>query len=164
MENDKFAMTKLDLTQLKRQRHLNPIVLISCAKGQKQGYGKAKDIYNSPLFKLCLKVAHKLTISQNIFILSTKYELIEIDKCICHYDFPKPIEGWKQWGENIVNLLKCRQIDLNSHRIISLAGADCNKAIINGFAKMTPSQNLNNFIEPLKGLRNGLRLHELKKL
>lgn len=164
MENDKFVTTTLDLTQLKRQRYLNPIVLISCAKGQKQGYGKAKDVYNSPFFKLCLNAAHKLTVSQNIYILSTKYELLEIDRCICHYDIQQPINGWKQWGENIVNLLKCRKIDLNSHKIISLAGTKYNNAIIRGLAKMNPPQSISNFIEPLKGLRIGTRLHELKKL
>lgn len=160
MESNKQS----DLQYLVSQHHQNPIVLISCAKQQKQSCGLAKDIYDSDLFKLCLKVAYKLTISQNIYILSTKHELLELDRCICHYNFPIPVEGWKQWGENIVNLLKCRQIDLNSHRIISLAGADCNKAIIKGFAGMNPPQNLNNFIQPLKGLRIGDKMHELKKI
>lgn len=164
MVNDNSVTPKMDLSQLVRERSLNPIVLIPCASEQKQGYGHAQDIYTSTYFKLCIRAAHKLTVSQNIFILSTKYELLEIDRCICHYNFPKPVEGWKKWGENIVNLLKCRKIDLNSHRIISLAGAKYNNAIKNGIAKMNPSQKLNNFIEPLKGLRLGARQNELKKI
>ena len=152
-----------NLSSLIAKRHQNPIVLIPCAKNQNLEFGKSHLVYNSSLFKLALHVAHKLTISQNIYILSTKYELLGLDQCICKYNYPKPIEGWKKWGENIVNLLKCRNIDLNSHTIISLAGNSFNQAILNAFSAITSKQALNNFIEPLKGLNTGRRLQEMKK-
>ncbi len=63
------------------------IALISCVskKLTTKAKAKAKELYISTLFKLSLKFAFKIK-SDNIFILSAKYGLLELEDEISPYN------------------------------------------------------------------------------
>lgn len=60
------------------------IGLISCSKSKNNGKLRAKDKYNSPLFNKTYKIADYNC--DKIFILSTKYGLLDPDTVIDDYD------------------------------------------------------------------------------
>ena len=86
------------------------IVLISCVKSKMNKPAKAKDLYISPLFKLNFKYAKSLNPS-NIFVLSAKYDLVDMNQIISPYEKTlnkmKKIER-QQWTECVIQKLKAQ--------------------------------------------------------
>jgi hypothetical protein len=132
------------------------IVLISCVKSKMNKPAKAKDLYISPLFKLNFKYAKSLNPS-NIFVLSAKYDLVDMNQIISPYEKTlnkmKKIER-QQWAECVIQKLKA-QYHLGNIEIVFLAGIKYREYLIPHFK---------NYSIPLKGLPFGKQLQKLKEL
>ncbi|MDR2581750.1 MAG: hypothetical protein LBC85_12270 [Fibromonadaceae bacterium] len=132
-------------------------VLIACCKTKREEPKKFKacDLYVSDLFKKSMAYAKSLT-PDNIFILSAKYDLLELDNEITYYEeklSDKPIDKRKEWAETVIKKLS-EITDLQNDEFIFLAGNDYIKDLER---KIKFSKN------PLKGKRPGERKKWLKE-
>lgn len=136
---------------------MEKIVLISCAskKLPHKAKTKAKDLYASPLFKLCMKYASSLK-PDKIFILSAKYGLLDLGAEIEPYDetlnnmTEKEI---KLWADKVLAELR-KVADLEKNEIIFLAGEKYRKYLI---------PHVTHYKVPLEGLGIGKQLKFLKE-
>ncbi|HLG35795.1 MAG TPA: hypothetical protein VI757_13010 [Bacteroidia bacterium] len=146
------------------------IVLISCVSRKGKEKAMAKDLYKGPLFKNSLEYARALN-PDNIFILSALHKVLELEEVIEPYDvtlsYIKPSDKIKkpklkvltkqeakEWGEEVIKHLE-QVADLKNDTFIFLAGQDYVKPIKHKLLKIE---------EPLKGVIQGKRPGELKKL
>lgn len=130
------------------------IVLISCVSKKLDYPSKAKDLYISPLFRLNLEYSKKLTPDQ-VFILSAKYGLIELDEVISPYDLTlnnMSVKDRKAWSSKVLSQLRI-QTDLDRDKFIFLAGQKYRQYII---------PYLKSYEIPLEGLTIGKQLQFLK--
>jgi hypothetical protein len=102
---------------------MNKIVLISCVSKKLTIKTKAENLYISPFFIKALKYA-KLLNSKQIFILSAKYGLINLDEEIEPYN--QTLNKMKSnerkiWANNILEKLK-KLTDIKNDEYIFLAG------------------------------------------
>lgn len=147
---------------------MKKIVLISCCKTKLKKLAKAKDLYISPTFKLSLQYARKLQ-PQEIFVLSAKHGLLDLEKRIKPYNWtlsyvsPKKREKnlivltkeQKQiWGKKVIKQLS-KKSNLKTDKYIILAGQAYIKPI-------REELGANKFEEPLKGKSRGERNKLLK--
>ena len=147
-----------DITTMKR------IVLISCVSKKGPTKAKAKDLYKGPLFTSSLAYGISLK-PDKIFILSALHNLLDLDTEIEPYDvtlsYVSPDKKKKKpnlkvlskaeanlWGQIILEQLS-KVTDLKKDTFIILAGQSYIKPIID---------NILNFTNPLKGLRQGERV------
>lgn len=133
--------------------HMKKVVLISCVSKKLPYKSKAQDLYISPLFKLNLKYARSLN-PDNIFILSAKYGLVDLEEKIEPYDKTlntMPVEEIKSWANNIIEKLK-NLINLDEDRVIFLAGEKYRRYLL---------PYIKNYEIPLKGLTIGRQLQSL---
>jgi len=134
---------------------MKKIVLISCASKKLPRKSRAKDLYISPLFKLNLKYARILN-PDDIFILSAKHGLLELDKDIDPYDetlndmYTSEI---KTWAVKVSNQIR-KKADVNKDYFIFLAGQNYRKYLI---------PELSFYEIPLEGLAIGKQLQYLKR-
>ena len=130
------------------------IVLISCVSKKLPHKARAENLYASPLFRLNLKFAKHLTPAQ-IFILSAKYGLIDLNKEVDPYDKTlnemKSLEI-KQWANNVLKQLG-HITNLENDEFIFLAGNNYRKYLI---------PYIKNYKVPMKGLGIGKQLQYLK--
>lgn len=121
------------------------IALIGCVK-KKAGYPcEAKDMYISPLFKGCYRLAKRMG-AEKIFILSAKYGLIEEMQIIKPYNETlndKSEKERKIWAYNICQSLIRGGVNLRTDEFIILAGENYRKWII---------KKMVNYTIPLKGM------------
>jgi len=132
---------------------MKKVVLISCVSKKLPYKSKAQDLYISPLFKLNLKYARSLN-PDNIFILSAKYGLVDLEEKIEPYDKTlntMPVEEIKSWANNIIEKLK-NLINLDEDRVIFLAGEKYRRYLL---------PYIKNYEIPLKGLTIGRQLQSL---
>jgi len=149
---------------------MKKIVLISCGSKKLSIKTKAKNMYQSPLFKHSLEYAIKLN-PDKIFILSAHYGLLELETEIEPYDVTianiskanrekkpqlKVLTKTEKiiWGKQIIESLS-RFSDLEKDLFIVLAGLEYVKPIIS---------NLTNLEQPLKGIGLFDRISHLKNL
>lgn len=135
---------------------MKKIVLISCAAKKDKRKRKAKDLYLSDLFKKNLAYGRSLN-PDKIFILSAKYNLLELDREIEPYDltlnnFKK--DELKQWTSKTIEQLS-KESDLQNDIFIILAGAKYRKYL---------EVHLKNKEIPMKGLPIGKQLQFLTKM
>lgn len=104
------------------------IVLVSCvAKKADIAEGAllpAKELYVSPLFQKAFSYAESLN-PDHIFILSAKHGLLEPDEQICRYNeslYSKKAKDRIKWGDNVLQSLKNKGIDLQNDEFTFLAG------------------------------------------
>ncbi|MGC8537613.1 MAG: DUF6884 domain-containing protein, partial [Candidatus Micrarchaeia archaeon] len=131
------------------------IVLISCAKKKIKHEAKAKDLYDSLLFKLSGGYAQTLN-PDKIFILSAKYHLLDPEKVVGPYDKTlneMNAEERREWGAEVLRQLS-KEANLENDKFIILAGKRYLEPIRDKIAQKE---------EPLKGLRIGERISRLKK-
>ncbi len=134
---------------------MRKIVLISCVSVKLSRKAKAEELYISPLFKYGLAYAKTLQ-PDKIYILSAKYGVLELDKIIEPYNTTlntMSSKEIKEWSEKVLIQLK-EKIDLNSDKIIFLAGDNYRKYLI---------PHIKNYTVPLKGLGIGKQLKFLKE-
>lgn len=135
---------------------MNKIVLISCVSKKLSEKAKAKVLYTSTLFKLNMKYA-KTFKTDNIFILSAKYGLIDLDDEIEPYDVTlnnMKADGIKSWSSRVLAQLKDK-FDLQKDHFIFLAGDKYRKHLIPHIAS---------YDIPLQGKRIGEQLQHLKEM
>lgn len=128
------------------------VVLISCSSKQFHHQAVAFKLYISTLFKKSWDYA-KSIYPDRIFILSTKYGLLNPNVTRENYDVKTPKLGWKHWGEDVAKALAKENIDVRKDNIIILAGDKYVKAL-----------NLPKAILPLDKLPVGKRLQKLNQL
>ncbi|MCL4339948.1 MAG: hypothetical protein JRN37_00470 [Nitrososphaerota archaeon] len=130
------------------------VLIISCSKKKHNHSSPARDMYDSPLFKMSLKYAEKLN-PDKIFILSAKYHLLPLGKEIEPYDVTLnniSVKDVKIWADRVVQELN-ENTDLENDHFVILAGEKYIKFI---------RDKLKHKEEPLKGLSMGNRLKFLK--
>jgi len=122
------------------------IVLISCTSEKRSHKAKAKYLYDkSPLFRKSLEYARLLR-PDKIFVLSAKYELLDLEQEIEPYDVTlsnvskkvkaqKPElkilskEERKIWSKDVINQLS-KITDLNKDMFVFLAGKNYREFLI----------------------------------
>lgn len=130
------------------------IVLISCASKKLAYKSKAEDLYISTLFRLSFAYAKKLK-PGNIFILSAKYGLLNLNDEIATYNETlnnKPVSDIKIWAEKVIFKLG-KITNLQNDVFIFFAGKKYRKYIL---------PHIKYYKIPLKGLRIGEQLRFLK--
>ena len=135
---------------------MGKIVLISCVSKKFSIKSLAKDMYISPLFKYNLEYAKSLDFD-NIFILSAKYGLLNLDEEIEPYNETlnsKNIKERKEWARIVLEKLKYK-VDLDKDEFIFLAGEKYREFLI---------PYLKNYKIPLEGLGIGKQLGLLKNI
>lgn len=137
---------------------MKTVILIACGKEKRKEASKAKNLYKGSYFKKTLEYAYILSkkYKADIYILSAKYGLLDIDKIIYPYNFTlnDVNERYKKnWSYRVIKKLnkKIKKTD----RVIFLAGKNYNK-----YLKMYYKNNL----EPLEGLRIGEKMKRLNEL
>ena len=134
---------------------IKKIVLISCASKKLAYKSKAEDLYISTLFRLSFAYAKKLK-PDNIFILSAKYGLLNLNDEIAPYNETlnnKSTSDIKLWAKKVVIELE-KLTNLGNDLFIFFAGKKYRKYIL---------PHVNNYEIPLKGLRIGEQLKFLKE-
>lgn len=133
---------------------MNRVVLIACASQKVERAALAKDFYISPLFRANLAYARSLS-PEEIFILSAKYGLVDLEQTLVPYDVTlnKMSEVQvRDWAGKVLEQL-CAKIDLESTEIIFLAGEKYRKYLL---------PHLPHTLVPLAGLGIGKQLQWLK--
>lgn len=146
---------KVFLQTGKVERAMRKIVLISCVSKKLPYIAKAKDLYISPLFVGNLSYARSLQ-PDNIFILSAKYGLLELDREIEPYDTTlKDMSRTqvKAWADKVIGQLN-QTADLKNDHFIFLAGETYRKYL---------TLYLLSYEIPLQGMPIGKQLQYLKK-
>lgn len=131
------------------------IVLVACASKKGVERARAKDLYQSWLFKMNLAYAKSLK-PDFIFILSAKYGLINLDEEIEPYD--KTLNKMsllerKEWAEKVLEDLG-KITSFNEDEFIFLAGEKYREFIL---------PQIKNYQVPLQGLGIGRQLKWLKQ-
>lgn len=137
---------------------MKTVILIACGKDKKNIASEAKDLYQGSYFKKTLEYAYILSKKHkaDIYILSAKYGLLELDTIISPYNFTlnDVSEKYrKNWSYGVIKQLN-KEIK-KTDRVIFLAGKSYNK-----YLKTYYKNNL----EPLEGLRIGKKMKRLNKL
>jgi hypothetical protein len=122
---------------------MKKIVLIACVSKKGDKKAKAEDLYKSPLFTYSLKYARSLVPDNQIFILSAKHHLLNLETEIEPYNVTlsnvprkkrKPelkvlnLAEKKVWGNKVVEML-AKQTDLQHDEFVILAGQEYIKPI-----------------------------------
>ncbi len=132
------------------------VALISCTKYKGKTPSEAMNLYNtSPLFKKSL--AYARTISGDIYVISAKHGLLELDEVIEPYNETLKDKSQQQllaWGNQVAEQLKNRY-NLQNTEFVILAG----KNYYHPLKSHLPHMHL-----PLEGLRYGDCLMELDRL
>ena len=137
---------------------MKTIILIACGKEKRREASKAKDLYQGTYFQKTLEYAYILSkkYKADIYILSAKYGLLELDTIINPYNFTLNDinERYKKnWSYRVIKELNKRI--KKTDRVIFLAGKNYNK-----YLKMYYKNNL----DPLEGLRIGEKMKRLNEL
>lgn len=144
------------------------VYLIACASTKLAHRAKAKDLYISTLFKLSREYAECQN-PDEIFVISALHHLLDWEKFIEPYDVtlsyvppkkrkPQLIvldkEERKAWGIEVAKKLRLKY-DLKKDKLVALAGKNYIEPLRNAGVECQ---------DPLKGLGQGKRLKELKRL
>uniref|UniRef100_A0A540VJF8 DUF6884 domain-containing protein n=1 Tax=Litorilinea aerophila TaxID=1204385 RepID=A0A540VJF8_9CHLR len=116
---------------------------------------KARDLYVSPLFRMNLKYAQRFSPKQ-VFILSAKYGLVELDEEIEPYDVTlnsMSARGRRNWARKVVAQLQ-EYCDLEKDHFVILAGQKYRQYLLS---------HLKSYEVPLAGLPIGKQLQFLKR-
>jgi len=130
-------------------------VLIACCGTKVSKKTKARNLYISDLFKKSMAYAESL-LPDDIFILSAKYDLLELYKEIEPYDEKlndKPADERRLWAKKVLTELG-KRTDLNNDKYIFLAGKKYIEYLL---------PEIKNKCIPLKGLKIGQQLQWLKE-
>lgn len=129
--------------------------LISCCSKKLDHESKAKDLYQSSLFKYGMKYLKEKECDV-IYILSAKHGVLSLDEIVKPYNLTlndQNIQYRKIWSENVLEDLNKKQ-DLNNDYFIILAGRNYREYILGKFS---------NYAIPMEGLTIGKQLKFLKE-
>lgn len=131
------------------------IVLISCVKIKLDHPAKAEDLYISDLFKKNLAFAKKLK-PNNVFILSAKYGLLNLNDRIAPYEKTlnnMPVHERKVWSSAVISEL-IKYTNLEMDEFIFLAGEKYREFLI---------PQMRHYSIPFEGLSFGNQLKALNQ-
>lgn len=137
---------------------MRTVVLVTCTSDKHKDRHAAGYIYTkSSNFRRYMELAHLLTDSESIFVISALHGLLSLDTVIDWYDYtlmgkPKSVKG--AWGIRVAEQIKSR-FNVSETRFIVLAGADY-------FVPLLP--HLPNMEVPLKGVTMGYRPAKVEEL
>ena len=134
---------------------MKKIVLISCVSKKLPKKSKANDLYISPLFRYNVKYPKSLN-PDKIFILSTKYGLLDLEQEIETYNQTlneMSSTEIKKWADEVIEKLK-NMTDIKKDKFIFLAGNNYRKYLV---------KSIINYEVPLNGLTIGRQLKYLKE-
>jgi hypothetical protein len=134
---------------------MSTIVLISCVSKKLPYKAKARELYVSPLFRLNLQYAQKLTPTR-IFILSAKFGLVNLDDEIEPYDITlnnMSVADRRAWSQKVLEQMK-EFCELNRDHFIILAGQKYRQYLLS---------HLKSYDILMEGLRIGKQLQYLKR-
>ncbi|MGI5076822.1 DUF6884 domain-containing protein [Treponema maltophilum] len=103
---------------------MKKIVLISCSKEKDPAKRIAEDLYISPLYKKELAYAKHVLKPDMIFILSDKYNLLELSREISYHEGnfkTQPAAERKKWAQKVLASLK-EKTDIEKDEFTILAG------------------------------------------
>jgi hypothetical protein len=131
------------------------ITLIACSSTKTEQAMAAKDLYQGSLFKKSLAYALKTTDPKDVYIMSAKYGLVELEEIIEPYD--KTVkdmspEERSSWAKLIYDKLDEIYEEIDNFKITILAG----KAYYEPLLSLIKKYDL-----PLEGLRIGESMKEL---
>lgn len=136
---------------------MKTIVLLSCVKKKKNCSCKARELYDSTLFKYSLQYAEKLG-PDKIFILSALHGVLELNQYIEPYNVTlknmRTAEK-RNWAQKAIQQLQEKGVDLCKDNIVFLAGEEYRKYLL---------PHIRHYEVPLQGLKLGPRLAYLKRL
>ena len=133
------------------------IGLVSCSAQKLSHAAPARELYCSPLFRLSLRLSEQDC--DKTYVLSAKYELVELDQVIEPYDLVLSKLSKRQreaWGNRVASKILSRH---GAAAIVLFAGHDYMIALRWGMA----GTDQNRIQDPLKGMMIGERLSFLKK-
>ncbi len=133
---------------------MNTIVLISCVSKKLPHKARARDLYISPLFRMNLKYAWQFS-PQEVFVLSAKYGLVQLDKEIDPYDVTlnkMSARERRNWAAKVVSQLRGYS-DMERDHFVILAGQKYRQYLL---------PYLKSYEVPLAGLPIGKQLQFLK--
>jgi len=136
---------------------MKKIVLISCVKTKQEYKAKACDLYISHWFKLARRYAENQK-PDDIFILSAKYGLLDLETEIEPYDVTlKEMTSAqrKEWANGVAAQLK-EKTDVKNDHFVFLAGEVYRENLINHIED-------EHYEIPMKGLRSGEQKQFLKR-
>ena len=136
-------------------RAMKKVVLISCVSKKENKVCSAEKMYISPLYKMNLKYA-KLFNPDDIFILSAKYGLLELNREIEPYNETLNDKGKREvekWAEEVYKQLS-EKFDINNTQFIFLASDKYRKYLL---------PKLKHYEIPMNGLTIGKQLQFLKE-
>jgi hypothetical protein len=144
-----------NLDEFQRGKNMSRIVLIECAAQQNRNVDKcrAEELYTSRLFRQSLAYARTLR-PDKIFILSSKYGLLNLDDEVSPYDVnlsEMSVTDRRALAKRILESLG-NVSDMENDKYVILAGERAIEFI-------TP--HLKHHTVPMRGLRIGERLHWL---
>lgn len=132
------------------------IILISCVSKKKDFKTKARNLYDSPLFKGALAYAEKLS-PDSIYILSALYGVVGLEESIEPYNKTLNSMGVKDkraWAKQVISQLEKKGVDLKKDKVIFLAGNEYRKYLVD---------SIENYEVPMEGLPIGKQLQFLKE-
>jgi hypothetical protein len=132
--------------------HQSSIYLVACVKGKLDGTHRAKDIYDSDLFRKMRAFVESR--ESPWLILSAKYGLVPPEQQISTYDetlkFMSAAEN-RFWARKVLS--KASRVLPDARRIVFLAGNDYRKNLIQGMSELGYSIEV-----PMEGLGIGRQL------
>ncbi|MFA5675604.1 MAG: DUF6884 domain-containing protein [Christensenellales bacterium] len=135
---------------------MQKVVLISCSKYKRGVSCAARLLYDaSNLFRKSL--AYAQTISNEIYVISSKYGLVPLDDVIAPYDDTlndKSAHELAVWGQRVAEQIRNRY-DVTNTEFIILAGRSYYSPL---------QEHFPNISLPLRGLPMGMRLAKLDSL
>lgn len=137
---------------------MKKVILIGCGKSKRKEKSKAEDLYTGSYFGKNLQLAKKISNEDdNIYILSAKFGVLELDDTINPYDITlndKSEKERKLWSYKVVKQLERKGIKKDD-LIIMLLGNNYSKYL---------KKYYKNHQEPLKGYKMGEKMREINKI
>lgn len=111
---------------------MKTIVLLMCGKNKLSHTAKVKDFYTSPRFQKSIQYANTLTEEKNIFVLSAKHGLLELEQEIAPYNesiYGMSEQKKEQWANNVIKSLS-NISNIKEDKYIFLTDDDYNKELL----------------------------------
>jgi hypothetical protein len=124
---------------------MKTVVLLMCGKNKLPCKAKVKDLYTSGRFRKSIEYAETLTTKDNIFVLSAKHGVLDLDREIEPYNksiYKMNSDEKNEWANMVIAQLESRY-DINNDRFVFLTDDYYNEPIY---------PKLKNFELPLKSM------------